>query len=282
MSIQLNWSILKRFSCKNVYGFTYRDVVREFPEKNPSYLASLLTVMVGEGKLLRIARDTYHVIPLNADPETYVPDSYQFVKYLMLNETYYIGYASALKIHGLSVRSEVKGSEVTDAEVTEYVVTKKQKKPAILSYGGRRYQFVQQQANLFFGYSSIWINRFEQAMASDLERTMVDMATNPCFGGGIVALGNALFQARDRIEHDKLFYYFARNMNLSAKRRFLFLTDLLGLKWVAGHDRMRRELGPGFSVLDPAIPDRGVKRSKFGLWINVDPNHIKKKVFQRW
>jgi len=272
MRIQLSWHILKRFSCKNLYGFTHLDVVREFPEKNPAYLASLLTAMVGAGMLCRISRNKYHIIPLNADPEIYVPDAYQVVKYLMLNEAYYIGYASALKIHGLTHMCSQR----------DYVVTKKQKKPAITIFGGRKYQFVHHQTNRFFGYSSIWINQFEQAMASDLEKTIVDMATNPCFCGGIVELGHALFQARDRIEHDKLFYYFARNMSISAKRRYLFLTDLLGLKWKAGHDRMMGESGPGFFVLDPGEPNRGEKRSKFGLWINVDPTHIRKKVFQRW
>jgi predicted transcriptional regulator of viral defense system len=275
-----------------LYAFTIQDVVREFPEKNSSYLASVLSAMVCAGMLCRIPRSKYHIIPLHADPGIYVPDGYQVMKYMMLNEAYYIGYTSALKIHGLSLRSEVNSlevtgsevtsSEVTDAEVTEYVVTKKQKKPAIISFGGKSYQFVQHQTSLFFGFSSIWINQFEQAMVSDLEKTIVDMATNPCLCGGIVELGNALFQARDRTDHDKLFYFFARNMNISAKRRYLFLTDLLGLKWMASHDRMMGELGSGFSILDPAEPNRGEKRSKFGLKINVAPNHIKKKVFQKW
>ena len=115
-------------------------------------------------------------------------------------------------------------------------------------------------------------------MVSDLERTIVDIATKPQLCGGIVEVGNAIFQAKDRTDQDKLFYYFARNMNKSAKKRFLFITDLLDLEWTTEHERMMKELGSGISLLDPAAPDQGRKRKKFGLKINVDPIRIKKKV----
>ena len=115
-------------------------------------------------------------------------------------------------------------------------------------------------------------------MVSDLERTLVDIATRPQHCGGIVEVGNAIFQAKDRTDQDKLFYYFARNMNKSAKKRFLFITDLLDLEWTTEHERMMKELGSGISLLDPAAPDQGRKRKKFGLKINVDPIRIKKKV----
>ena len=276
MSSQLSWSIIKQFSCRNMFGFTFQDVAREFPEKNRVYLSRILADMVEKGMLYKITRDHYHIIPFNADPETYVPDAHQVAKYLMQNKEYYIGYASAMKIHGLTLQSEVK-----EYLVKVYVVTKKQTKPAIRSLGGITYQFIQHDATRFFGFSSIWINQLEKAMVSDLERTIVDIAAKPQLCGGIVEVGNAIFQAKARTDHDKLFYYFARNMNKSAKKRFLFLTDLLGLEWTTEHERMMEELGPGISLLDPAAPDQGRKRSKFGLKINVDPIRIKKKVLHR-
>ena len=109
----------------------------------------------------------------------------------------------------------------------------------------------------------------------------MDIATSIKHRGGIIEVGNAIFQAKARTDHDKLFYYFAGNMNKSAKKRFLFLTDLLGLEWTTEHERMMKELGPGISLLDPAAPDQGRKRKRFGLKINVDPIHIKKKVLHQ-
>ncbi len=286
MSSQLSWSIIKQFSSRNRFGFTFQDVLREFPENNPSYMARLLAEMVNKGMLKKISRNNYHIIPIHADPETYFPDGHQVAKNLMQNSEYYIGYASAMKIHGLNLQSAVKESAVKESavkesEVKEYVVTKKQTKPAIRSFGGITYQFIQHDASRFFGFSSIWINQHEEAMVSDLEKTIVDIATKPQYCGGIVQLGNALFQAKNRTDHDKLFNYFARNMNKSAKKRFLFLTDLLALEWTAEHKRMMEELGSGISLLDPAAPDQGRKRKKFGLKINVDPILIRNEVLHR-
>ncbi len=278
MRNQLNWSIIKQFSGKNMLGFTFQDVVRAFPEKNHVYLSRTLADMVDKGMLCKITRDNYHIVPFNADAKTYYPDAHQVAKYLMQNKDYYIGYASALKIHGLTLQSEVKESEARESEDTEYVVTKKQMKPAIRAFGEIRCHFIQHNTTRFFGFDSIWINQLEKAMVSDLEKTIVDIATKPQLVGGIVEVGNAISQAKDRTDHDKLFYYFARNSNKSAKKRFLFLTDLLDLEWITEHERMMEELGTGISLLDPAAPDQGRKRRKFGLKINVDPILIKKKI----
>jgi predicted transcriptional regulator of viral defense system len=267
----MRWNIIKKFSSSNTLGFTLQDVSREFPEKNRVHLARILADMVDKGMLCKITRGIYHIIPVHSDPQTYVPEGHQVAKYIMQNKEYYIGYASAMKIHGLTLQSEA----------SEYVVTKKQMKPAIRSFGGISIQFIQHAATRFFGFSSIWINQFEKAMVSVLERTIVDVSTKPQLCGGIVEVGNAILQAKDRTDHDKLFYYFARNMNKSAKKRFLFLTDLLGMDWTTDHERMIKELGSGISLLDPAAPDQGRKRRKFGLKINVDPIRIKKKVLYR-
>ena len=273
MSSQLSWSILKRFASRNSFGFTFQDVVKEFPEKNRVNLSRILADMVKKGMLCKITRDNYHIVPFNANAETYYPEAHQVAKYLMQNKAYYIGYASAMKIHGLSSPSEVKKSEIK-----EYVVTKKQMRSAIRSFGGITYQFIQHDTTRFFGFDSMWINQLEKAMVSDLEKTIVDIATKPQHCGGIVEVGKAIFQAKERTDQDKLFYYFARNKNKSAKKRFLFLIDLLDLNWTAEHEAMMEELGPGISLLDPAAPDQGRKRNKFGMKINVDPTLMKKEI----
>jgi predicted transcriptional regulator of viral defense system len=268
MSSQLSWKIIKQFSTKNQFGFTLKDVSTEFPARNPAFLARILAGMVAEGMLYKIARDHYHIIPFNAEPETYVPDGLQVAKYIMLHEEYYIGYASAMKVHGL----------ISQAGEKEYVVTKKQRKPATRIFGEITCQFIRHDTTRFFGFTDMWITQDEQAMVSDLEKTIVDAATKPQFSGGIIEVGNALIRAKDRTDHDKLFYCFARNMYKSAKKRFLFLTELLDLEWTAEHDRMMKGLGSGITLLDPSAPNKGKKSSKFGLKINVDPTSIKKKV----
>jgi len=272
----LSWSIIKRFARRNTYGFTFQDVVGEFPEKNSVHLALILSDMVGKGMLCKISRNNYHIIPLNADPETYTPDGHQVAKYMMQDKEYYIGYASALKIHGLTLQSEIE-----EDVAREYVATIKQMKPAIRSIRGITYYFVQHDLSRFFGFDSIWINQHEKAMVSDLEKTIVDIATKPQLCGGIIEVGNVIFQTKERTDRDKLFYYFARNMNKSAKKRFLFLTELLGLEWTAEHEMLMKELGTGLTLLDPSRADQGKSRKKFGLKMNVDPERIKSKILDR-
>lgn len=271
MKVHLQWQILRHFSTKRRFGFSSGDVVKAFPERSPAYLARLLHSMVDEGILCRIARDIYHIVPFTVDPKTYVPDGLQVAKYMILNKRYYLGYASVMKIHGLSF------TPVTRV----YVVTREQIKPTLRSYSGISVQFVKQSAYRFFGFSIMWINHTEKAMVSDLEKTIVDLLTRPRLGGGIFEVGKAMYRAEARINQEKLFYYFARNRSKAAKKRYIFLVEQLGLEWTAEHERMRSQLGSGISLLDPSAPDRGKRRYKYGLKINIDPACLKKEIHHK-
>lgn len=271
MYCQLGWTILKRFSLNNTYGFTLRDVVKEFPEKTPPYLNRVLSGMVRMGMIGTITRGTYYIVPIEEYPEAYYPSAYQVIKYIMKDKEYYIGYGSALKIHGLTYKTDDK----------EYVVTKKQFKPSPRNYGGISNYFITHDDARFFGFSSLWINQHERAMVSDLEKTIVDMASKPGVCGGIPELGNVLHKAESRTNNDKLFYYFAKNRIMSAKKRFLFLTHMLGLTWTNQHSRMAQELGSSISLLDPTVADQGRKKMAFGLKINLDPSLIKNNIINQ-
>jgi predicted transcriptional regulator of viral defense system len=258
---------------RKTYGITFKDVTREFPETNPTHLAWTLSEMVKSGMLYKVARNNYHIIPQNADPESYVPDANQVAKCLMKNRAYYIGYCSALKIHGLALNVEAGKSE-TDV----YLVTGKQMKPAIKSVGGIDYHLIHSSPTRFFGFESIWINQFEKAMVSDLEKTIVDMASTPRHCKGITGLGHAIFKMNKSIDQNRLFNYFARNENKSGKKRYLYLTELLGLDWNDKHDLMLNVLGPGISLLDPLSANQGEILKKFQLKINLDPTEIKNQI----
>lgn len=266
----MSWNILKQFSRKNIMVFSFQDVVKEFPGKSISLLNKTLASMVHNGMLCKISRNIYHVVPLCADPERYEPDGRVVAKYIMQDEEYYIGYTSALRIHGLSSQDSTK----------VYVVTEKRMKPAVRKIRGTTYQFISHHSDRIFGYRDIWINQQDQVKVSDLEKTIVDMASNPSLLGNIIELGKAIFKARDRTDYDRLFYYFARNGNRSAVKRYLYLTNLLCLEWTSGHELMMKELGTGTSVLDPKGNKHGRNVTKFGLKINVDPELINKGFLQ--
>lgn len=260
------WEILKAFSVKNKTSFRYQDVLEEFPGKDRSYLSRMLSSMVSKGMLMKLYRDSYHIIPLNADPVTYSPDSRIVAKYLLKETGYYIAYSSAMYIHGLA-------EQAGDSTI---VATERQRQPSKLNLGGADYHFVYHSARRFFGFEDMWVNNQEQVLVSDLEKTIVDAMSKPQLCGGIMALGKAMLRSEKGIEHPKLFYYLARNFSFAAKKRYLFLVDLLDLKWTSEHDRMLESSGTSISLLDPAGPDRGIRNAKFGLKVNTEVDAIKK------
>ncbi|MEN8203941.1 MAG: hypothetical protein ABFS28_15180, partial [Bacteroidota bacterium] len=111
--------------------------------------------------------------------------------------------------------------------------------------------------------------------------TLVDAVEKPYLCGGINQVGSAIYHShfKERTDTQKLFYYLARYGSQVAKKRYLFLSDLLGLEWTANHERMLENCRAGFCLLDPAAPDQGRKRSRFGLKINVDAQSIKNAIY---
>ena len=260
----MKWEIIKKFSSENKRCFSYKDVITEYPDKDRSHLSKVLAAMVRLGMLMKLSRDVYHIIPLSADPQTYSPGGRLVAKYMMKGKDYYIAYSSAMNILGLTPQPGFKTMVVTDRQV----------QPPIKNIAGTKIQFIYHTCSRFFGYEEMWVTNQEQAMVSDLEKTIVDAVSKPYLCGGIIEIGKAIYHSKGRTDLQKLFYYLSRNRSQAAKKRYLFLSDFLGMEWTYDHERMLAESGSSFSPLDPAGPDRGIKNSRFGLKINIEVNTL--------
>jgi predicted transcriptional regulator of viral defense system len=269
MKSELSWDIIKRFSGSDQDCFSYQDLAMEYPDTNRSQLSKILSGMVGKGMLIKLKRNLYHIVPTSADADFYMPDWHLVAKYLMRGKEYYIGYYSAMQIHGL----------ITQPSLKEIIVTNLQIKPSTKNIRGIKFQFVYHIKTRFFGYKNTWINQHEKVMVSDIEKTIVDAVSRPHLCGGLTEIGKAIYETRTEVYLQKLFDYFARNEIQVAKKRYLFLTDLLGLKWTSYHEGMLKNVGSGFSLLDTTGPNQGRKDSRFGLKINVDTETIKDSIF---
>jgi predicted transcriptional regulator of viral defense system len=232
----MKWGIIKKFSAENNSCFSYKDVITEYPDKDHSYLSKVPAEMVRMGMLMKLSRDVYHIIPLSADPQTYSPDSRLVAKYMMKGKDYYIAYSSAMNILGLTAQP---GSKTM-------VATNRQVPPPVKNIAGTKIQFIYHIYSRFFGYEEMWLTNQEQA----------------------------IYHSKERTDLQKLFYYLSRNGSQAAKKRYLFLSDILGMEWTPDHERMLEESGSSFSPLDPAGPDRGIKNSRFGLKINIEVNTL--------
>jgi len=265
----ISWDIIKRFSGADLNCFTFQDVLLEYPDANRIYLSRVLSGMVKNGMLIKLNRNLYHIVPSSADPKKYIPDWHLVARYLMKGKKYYIGYYSAMQVHGL----------ITQPSVKEIIVTNFQVKPAIKKIRGIEFQFVYHIEPRFFGFKNTWIDKHNKVMVSDLEKTFIDALTRPHLSGGLVEIGKALYESKEKIDCQKLVHYLNRNKIEATKKRFLFLVDLLGLTWSNNYVEMLKKMGPSFPVLDTTGPNQGRKDSRFGLKINIDVSTIKNSIF---
>lgn len=66
---------------------------------------------------------------------------------------------------------------------------------------------------------------------SKLEKTIVYNVSKPYLCGGRIEVEKALFESGTKIDYQKLFDYLSRNDMQVTKKRYLFLSNLLGLLW---------------------------------------------------
>jgi predicted transcriptional regulator of viral defense system len=183
----------------------------------------------------------------------------------MKEKGYYLAYSSAMYLLGL-----------TDKPGTRIMMaTERQRQPSVIMIKGAELQFVYHSYFRFFGYKDFWISKKEQAMVSDLEKTIVDAVSKLQLCGRITEVGKAEHRAGARTDLPKLFYYLSTNGNHAAKKHYLFLSDLLGMKWTSEHDSMLDDSRAGMSLLDPSGPVQGMKNSRFVLKINREVNSLK-------
>ncbi|MEX2410513.1 MAG: transcriptional regulator [Candidatus Paceibacterota bacterium] len=269
MRSEFGWDIMKRFSGIDQDCFSFQDILREYPNTHKVHLSKILSGMVEKGMLIKLNRNIYHIVPVKMDAETYIPDWHLMAKYLMKAKEYYIGYYSAMQIHGL----------ITQPSLKEIIVTDLQIKPSVKIIRGVEFQFVYHTKARFFGYKSTWINQHEKVAVSELEKTIVDAVSKPDLCGGITEVGKAIYESRTKLDHQKLFDYLTRNGMQVAKKRYLFLSNLLGLEWSSYHESMMNNLGSGYPLLDTTGLNQGRWDSKFGIRINVDINTIKNAIY---
>ena len=269
MKNNLSWDILKKFSSNNKECFSYQDIIKAYPKRNKIYLAKVLSRMVSGGMLIKLGRNLYHIVPTGADAKHYIPDWHLVAKYIMNGRAYYIGYYSAMQIHGL----------ITQPSLKEIIVTNQQVSNSSRYIQGIEFQFVTHTSKRFFGFKNTWVNQYDKVKVSDLEKTIVDAVTRPSLSGGIVEIGKVIFETRKKINLEKLFQYFIQNGSQAAMKRYLFLCELLGIPWTELHKDMSTKTGNGYSLLDTSSADEGIKKSRFGLKINIDTDTIKNAIY---
>ncbi len=252
-------ALLNHFHQKGGTFFTKKEAAAVLQPASDSAVAELLKDMVRRGLLLRIKGGLFNIIPYEADPATWFPNWHLVADSLAIGMDYYLGYNTALQIHGLTIQPFY----------VEQIVVGKQVRPAKLKVKDVEFQFIFHNAQHFFGWEQTWVDDFHRLPVSSLEKTLIDCLYEPEYASGIVEVAKAIHKSRNDLDFGRLGEYFGCFGVQAVTKRFGFLLDVFQINPDFTRNLLPK-LSNAYALLDPNLPKSGKFNSKWKLQINLD------------
>lgn len=227
----------------------------EILDSSPYAVNILLSKLVKKKKILRIERGKYLIIP----PEAWKTGEYLEEGIILassLIEPYYLSYWTALSYYGYTEQPAN----------TIFVATQKYRKT--LSVGQMKFQFINLNPSKFFGFGTVWVGNQKINLATR-EKTIVDCLDQPRYCGEITEVAKGLWNGRKEIDWNKLADYSLKMKNSAILKRLGFLMEILGIEKPTLIKRIRKNLGKGYSRLDPNGNKSGTYYNRWNLRVNV-------------
>ena len=229
--------------------FTFDELV-DISKIRKDVLWVILSRLEKKGWIERIEKGKYMIIPLGAEKGKYTLN--EFVIGSMLVKPYAVAYWSALHYYGLT-------EQIPN---TVFIQTTARKKKQDIEIFGVRYRVVRVKDTKFFGIRKEWIEE-TQINTTDREKTIIDCLDKPQYCGGVVEVAKAL--KNENLNKEKLLEYAQQIANSGVMRRLGYLCDFLKIDINISPLKTRNYL-----LLDPTMPHRGPRNSKWRLIINLD------------
>jgi predicted transcriptional regulator of viral defense system len=253
--------LLNALNTRDQSFFTIRDAKDILRNSEDKAVRRLLIYMAQKGLLLRIKYGLYNVIPYEKDEDSYFPNWHLTAEKLVQPEKYYIGFYSALDIHGL----------ITQPSLTEQVVTEKQVIPKTQMVRKVKFEFITLDKKWFVGYEKTWIDDFNKVFVSDVEKTIIDCLYKPSYGGGITEIVKAIYKIRNEINQDKIVSYLeVINSQVVYKRLGFILKHLRIFEMLS--KEIKSKVSNSYTYLDPSLPKIGKHFSEWKVIDNADIN----------
>ena len=239
--------------------FTLKEAAEILSGRDNTTVRKLLSDMTKRGVIMRIKEGLYHRIPYEQKPDQYLPNWHLTGEAMVKPKEYYVGFYSALDIHGL----------ITQPSMVEQVVTHEQVKPKVQQVKNVRFEFITLSKNRFFGYKKHWIDDFHKVNCSDLEKTFLDCLYKPDYAGGITEITKALYKSREKLKPTRFQEYLEKFNTQVVYKRLGFIISTLELypelqKIIAG------KISSSYAPLDPSLDKHGNYNSKWGIIDNID------------
>lgn len=239
--------------------FTLKEASEILSGKDNTTVRKLLSDMTKRGVIMRIKEGLYHRIPYEQQPEQYLPNWHLTAEAMVQPKVYYIGFYSALDIHGL----------ITQPSMVEQVVTHKQLKPKVQQVKNVRFEFITLSKKRFFGYKNHWIDDFNKVNCSDLEKTFLDCLYKPDYAGGITEITKALYKSREKIQPIRFQEYLEKFNTQAVYKRLGFIINELGL-FQELQDYITGKITSSYTPLDSSLDKHGSYNSRWGIIDNMD------------
>ena len=210
----------------------------------------ILSRLEKKGWIERIEKGKYMIIPLGAEKGKYTLN--EFVIASILVNPYCIAYWSALHFYGMT-------EQIPN---TVFIQTTSRKKKQKIEVFGVNYRIVRIKDTKFFGIRKEWIEE-SQINITNKEKTIIDCLDKPQYCGGIIEVAKGL--KSEKFNKDKLIKYAQQIGNSGVLRRLGYLSEFLGTDINVPVIQTRNYL-----LLDPTMPHKGHKNSKWRLIKNLD------------
>jgi len=259
--------LLNLLNEKDKSFFTLQEAITNMNSSEPVAVRKLLADMTKRGLILRIKDGLYNVIPYEKNSTEYFPNWHLAAEAMVQPERYYIGFYSALDIHGL----------ITQPSLTEQVVTEKQMIPKIKVVRNVKFEFITLNKKWFLGFEKTWIDDFNKVNCSNYEKTIIDCLYKPSYGGGISEIVKAIYRIRDKINQEKIISYLNLINSQVVTKRLGFILQHLGVL-----ETLRKEIksnvSNSYTYLDPSLPKKGKHTSEWKIIDNSKIENVIKSI----
>jgi predicted transcriptional regulator of viral defense system len=252
--------LLSALNARDQHFFTIKDAQSILRNSKEKAVRRLLIYMAQKGLLLRIKDGLYNIIPYERDAVSYFPNWHLTAEKIVQPRKYYIGFYSALDIHGL----------ITQPSLTEQVVTEKQVVPKNQTVKNVKFEFITLNKKWFVGFEKTWIDNFNRVFCSDVEKTIIDCLYKPSYGGGITEIVKAIYRIRNEINQEKMVSYLEAINSQVVYKRLGFILKHLGIL-ESLRKEIRSRLSKSYTLLDPSLPKQG---KHFSEWKIIDNSNI--------
>jgi predicted transcriptional regulator of viral defense system len=239
--------------------FSVKDAVRLLKITYSSSILELLSAMTRRGLIMRIKDGLYHIIPYEKNSNEYFPNWHLTAEALAGEREYYLGFYTALDIHGL----------LTQPSLVEQIVVKKRVIPQEYKVKNVKFEIITYNNSHFFGFKKIWIDDYNKINCSDIEKTIIDCLYKPNYANGINELIKALYKISEKINSEKMIRYLEMFDAQVVYKRLGFILQNLGIQQTLTKE-IKALISNSYTSLDPSLPQKGKHNSDWKILDNIE------------